>query len=637
MAQNEAYQGLARKYRPQTFDDLVGQEAVASSLANSLRQGKVSHGHLMAGPRGTGKTTSARILARALNCEQGPTATPCGVCRHCIDIAAGTDLDVIEIDAASNTGVDNIRDLRERVMQAPFAARYKVYIIDEVHMLSSGAFNALLKTLEEPPPSVVFVLATTEFEKVPETIRSRCVVHTFRRMTTDDIVRRLDQVGRAEGVQLSEADEREIYGMIARSVEGGMRDALVALDQLLAMTESKPTIEAATRLLGLADQQTLHQTVAWIASGDPVKLLSLVEDLVDRGRNLERFVRSLIAYLRELMLLQTGVDERLLGLTGEALDAARAQARELQPATLYNILNHVFELEERIKKSPQARFLLEFTLIRLASIKPVVPIDRIIDRINAIPESSFAAPPSSGTTPSHEPARFAAPPSGGTTPTHASRPPEGGTTNPKPHERAGMQRSFAVMADSSAPAPAPAAPRSVGGRELIDELLPQTPDFLARYLSQAKGAELEADTLRLCWDGSAGLARKMLSNPGNVKAIEGILANHFGRAVKLVNVDVAPSPETKPSGGAPAAPKPTPPVMRDSEPLDDDDEPVQYSPLPLPQAKPKPAAPIDNRSALEKAREFLKIDPEVPRRVKILRDMLNGQIIDENGQQLALE
>ncbi len=615
MAQNEAYQGLARKYRPQTFEDLVGQEAVAQSLGNALRQGKVSHGHLMAGPRGTGKTTSARILARALNCEKGPTATPCGKCRHCLDIAAGTDLDVIEIDAASNTGVDNIRDLRERVMQAPLAARYKVYIIDEVHMLSIGAFNALLKTLEEPPPSVVFVLATTEFEKVPETIRSRCVVHTFRRMTTEDIVRRLEQVGRAEGVKLAEADEREIYGMIARSVEGGMRDALVALDQLLAMTESKPTIEAANRLLGLADQQTLHQTVAWIAAGDAVKLLGLVEDLVDRGRNLERFVRSLIAYLRELMLMQAGADERLLGLTGESLEEARAQARELAPATLYNILNHIFELEERIKKSPQARFLLEFTLVRLASIKPVVPIDRIIDRINALPEAAWEQP------------RPAAPPASATA---GRRAPESGTSS--------VKRSYAMADPAAAPPPAepkPAAP-APAGRELIGELLPQMPEYLARYIGQARGAALEGNTLLLYWDGSAGFPRKMLSRADNARAIEGALANHFGRPIKLAHAEApdapAPGPAAAPPPPQPAAP---PPVMKDSEPLGEEDcAPFDYAAPPAPK---KPAPPADTRGALEKARELLKIDPEVPRRVKLLRDMLGGQIIDENGNQLALD
>ncbi|MEN6625317.1 MAG: DNA polymerase III subunit gamma/tau [Candidatus Sumerlaeia bacterium] len=620
MAQVEAYQGLARKYRPQTFEDLVGQESVAQSLANSLRQGKVSHGHLMAGPRGVGKTTSARILARALNCEKGPTATPCGVCRHCIDIAAGTDLDVIEIDAASNTGVDNIRELRERVMQAPFSARFKVYIIDEVHMLSSGAFNALLKTLEEPPPSVVFVLATTEIEKVPETIRSRCVVHSFRRMTTDDIVRRLEQVGRAEGVELAEADSREIYGMIARSVEGGMRDALVALDQLLAMTENMPTVEAATRLMGLADQQTLHQTVAWIGSGDAVKLLGLVEDLVDRGRNLERFVRSLIAYLRELMLLQAGADERLLSLTGESLEVARGQARQIAPATLYNILNHVFELEERIKKSPQARFLLEFTLIRLASIKPVVPIDQIIDRINAIPEASFGAapaPPQQKPKPLQMSEEKPAP-----APARGFRP-EAGTTN-----------RYAYMHDSEpAPQPAPAPVRpSASGRELIEELIPQTPDYLGRYLSQAREATLEGDSLRLGWDGSGSFARKMLSMAGNIKAIEGTLANHFGRPIKLVNADavgVAPAEPPKQS------PRPPAPIMADSEPLDDY-EPPQYGAYVPPKAA-KPAAPADNRSAIEKAREFLKIDPEAARRVKLLREMLNGQVIDENGNALAVE
>ena len=267
MAQQESYQGLARKWRPQRFEDLVGQEAVAQSFQSALRQGRVVHGHLLAGPRGVGKTTSARILAKALNCEQGPTPTPCGQCRHCLDIAAGNDMDVIEIDAASNTGVDNIRELRERVIQAPFAARYKVYIIDEIHMLSTGAFNALLKTLEEPPPQVVFIFATTELEKVPETIRSRCVVHGFRRLGAEDIARRLEQVAQGEGVTLDPAQAREVYGLVARSVEGGMRDALVVFDQLIALTEGKPDVDSAIKLMGLADQAALTQTVGWLADG----------------------------------------------------------------------------------------------------------------------------------------------------------------------------------------------------------------------------------------------------------------------------------------------------------------------------------------------------------------------------------
>jgi len=192
-----SYQGLARKWRPQTFEDLVGQEEVSQSLMNSLRDSRVVHGHILAGPRGVGKTTSARILARALNCEKGPTATPCGKCRHCIDISQGSDLDVIEIDAASHTKVDEMRDLLEQVYRHPFAARFKVYIIDEVHMLSTASFNALLKTLEEPPEHVIFIFATTEFEKIPETVRSRCAIHNFRRLTAEDIVKRLTEVARA--------------------------------------------------------------------------------------------------------------------------------------------------------------------------------------------------------------------------------------------------------------------------------------------------------------------------------------------------------------------------------------------------------------------------------------------------------
>ena len=194
--QGESYQGFARKWRPQTFGDLVGQDAVAESLVNALKSQRVAHGHVLAGPRGVGKTTSARILARAGNCERGITDEPCGKCRSCVDIAAGIDLDVIEIDAASNTKVEQMRELMERVILAPFAARFKVYIIDEVHMLSMAAFNALLKTLEEPPSNVIFIFATTELEKIPATVRSRCVIHNFRRLSVDDIIRRLlDDIG----------------------------------------------------------------------------------------------------------------------------------------------------------------------------------------------------------------------------------------------------------------------------------------------------------------------------------------------------------------------------------------------------------------------------------------------------------
>ena len=671
MASAESYQGLARKYRPQTFEDLVGQEAVAQSLASALRQGKVAHGHLMAGPRGVGKTTSARILARALNCVEGPTATPCGVCRHCIDIAAGNDLDVIEIDAASNTSVENIRELRERVIQAPFAARFKVYIIDEVHMLSQGAFNALLKTLEEPPESVVFVLATTELEKVPETIRSRCVVHGFRRISGEDIVRRLAQVAVREGVAPDAGEAREVYGLIARSVEGGMRDALVALDQVLAMTEGVPTVEAATRLLGLADQDSLRQTVAWVASGEGPRLLGLVEELVERGRSLERFVKSLTAYLRELMLLQAGADARLLGLTGDTLAAARKQADELATATLFNMLNQVLELEERLKRSGQGRFLLEFTLLRLAQVRPVVPIDALIERIGRLPEAAL-----------QEPARGGAG-SGSGAAGGAARPAQSAAAEPSrpaPARRSeGMQM---VLLDSTPAAdepaaarvevaPAQAAPGRVGekrsGAELMEELLPRLPVYLRRYLPQAAGIELEGGVLRIVWSDMEGLGARMLSRGDNVRLIESTLEHHFGREIKLLNLGGggggAPAGGATTGSAAGAAEVPggvarPKAVLRDVAPEDvaetetgefegEPAEEEERGPEPMARmnSAPAPRGPggaekvtkvADGRGAAEKAREFMRLHPEAERRVKMLSDMFAGRMIDEHGQPLAL-
>ncbi len=627
MARQETYQGLARKYRPQTFEDLVGQEAVARGIEGALRQGRVAHGHLMAGPRGTGKTTSARLLARALNCVAGPTAQPCGTCRHCVDIAAGSDLDVIEIDAASNTGVDNIRELRERVIQAPFAARYKLYIIDEVHMLSSGAFNALLKTLEEPPPSVVFVLATTELERVPETIRSRCVIHGFRRLSSEDIIRRLGQVCEREGVELEPAMAREVFGMIARSAEGGMRDALVALDSLLSMTEGKPDAESAARLLGMADQGSLRQAVEWIRTGDGPRLLGLVEELVERGRNLERFARSLSAYLRELMLIQAGAGERLLPSTGEALESARRQARELAPATLFNMLNQLLELEERMKRSAQARFLLEFTLLRLATVQPVVPIEEIMARIGALPEAAFgpAAPAAAPDPPRERPAQ---------------------RTAPAPAAAFVMHDSAAPAAAES-PVPPLAAVREPGGTDVKGELLPQLPEFLGRYLAEARQVVLEGDALRVDLTGAIPLARRILNVPDNVRLLEGTLANHFGKPVRLVLLD-EPVGGAMPKAVAPAAPAAAARVLKDGRPegrvQDEDDEPEPPPPsmssrpaAPAAAPKVKPAtASVDSRGAVERARAFLGSDPEVGRRVKLLREIFSGRLIDEDGQAIQV-
>lgn len=312
-----AYVALYRQWRPQDFDALVGQKAVKTTLKNALASGKIAHAYLFSGPRGTGKTSMARILAKALNCEQGPTAEPCGQCGNCQRIVQGTSLDVIEIDAASNTSVDNIRDLREQVAFTPAESRYKVYIIDEVHMLSTGAFNALLKTLEEPPAHAVFILATTDPQKVPATIQSRCQRFEFRRATVDEIAEHLAMVAAGSGI---EADA-DALRLIAIQAEGGMRDALSLLDQCGVMAK-RVTVATVREVLGIVGREALHELTGAIGRRQLPQALATLNLLLEQGKDVKQVLTELIEYLRALVLYLAVPDYEEIYLTDtkEALD-----------------------------------------------------------------------------------------------------------------------------------------------------------------------------------------------------------------------------------------------------------------------------------------------------------------------------
>lgn len=305
-----AYVALYRQWRPQDFDALVGQKAVKTTLKNALASGKIAHAYLFSGPRGTGKTSMARILAKALNCEQGPTAEPCGQCGNCQRIVQGTSLDVIEIDAASNTSVDNIRDLREQVAFTPAESRYKVYIIDEVHMLSTGAFNALLKTLEEPPAHAVFILATTDPQKVPATIQSRCQRFEFRRVTVDEIAEHLAMVAAGSGI---EADA-DALRLIAIQAEGGMRDALSLLDQCGVMAK-RVTVATVREVLGIVGREALHELTGAIGRRQLPQALATLNLLLEQGKDVKQVLTELIEYLRALVLYLTVPDYEEIYLT----------------------------------------------------------------------------------------------------------------------------------------------------------------------------------------------------------------------------------------------------------------------------------------------------------------------------------
>ena len=293
-----AYMALYRKWRPQDFSDLIGQEHISETLSNAITTGKVAHAYLFSGPRGTGKTSTAKILAKALNCEHGPTPSPCNNCVCCQKINDGSFMDVFEIDAASNRGIDEIRDLRETVKFAPVDGRYKVYIIDEVHMLTTEAFNALLKTLEEPPAHVVFILATTEVHKVPVTIQSRCQRYDFKRITQKDILQRLISIAEQMNINV----DKEALSIIAIQADGGMRDALSLLDQCLAFTKDKLTVDEVRKVLGLVGHDWIWQITDALSNKDAQTILTILDNVIAQGKEIKQLLNELILHFRSIML-----------------------------------------------------------------------------------------------------------------------------------------------------------------------------------------------------------------------------------------------------------------------------------------------------------------------------------------------
>jgi DNA polymerase III subunit gamma/tau len=480
---------LYRKYRPQDFSEVVGQEAVVRTLSNAISHDQVRQAYLFAGPRGTGKTSMARILAKALNCAQGPTATPDKTCHACVSIANGTSLDVVEMDAASQRGIDDIREIRERVVLQPAEGRYKVYILDEAHQLTDAAWNALLKLIEEPPPHLVFVFCTTDLAKVLPTVRSRCQTFVFQRPRLPELVKVLQRVAEGEGIDAPDA----ALALIARGARGSFRDAESTLDQLAAATEKQVTVQAVLQLLGAVEEDSLFRLCDTIVDRDTAGALVFVEELAEQGQDLGRLVTDLLDHLRHLLLVQhVGHVPESLPITEETRERLREQANQLSQAMVVRLIDLLAVAVEDQRQGADPRLPLELALVKVTRPAADLAQESLAFRVEALEERL-----AHGAPPSHAAPEAPAPP------------PDEPAAAPPPLELERLQDAWQ---------------RSV---------VPAVPIHVQALLQQARPAALEDDTLTLEFASSADFHRRQVEEPKNLTLVRDALYEVTGRRLAV--------------------------------------------------------------------------------------------------------
>ena len=475
-----SYLVLARKWRPQTFDDVIGQEHVTRTLRNAIRSERVAHAFLFTGPRGVGKTTTARLLAKALNCEQGPTPDPCNACSQCEEITNGSAIDVLEIDGASHTSVNNVRDLTEGVQYRPATGRFRVVIIDEVHMLSNAAFNALLKTLEEPPAHVKFIFATTDSHKILQTILSRCQRYDFKRIPLRDLIQQLQRLTQAEGFACDEAG----LALLAREADGSLRDAESLLDQVVAWSNGQVNEAAVRDALGVADRQALFRVVEAILAEDPAQVLRLTGELYQYGYDPRRLCHDLLTHFHDLVVAKVSADVSILAdLPDHEVEIVRKQAALRSREDLQRFFASLLETEEAVRKSAYTQLVIEMALVKLASQPPVLPIQEALAKLGELQtqlESGGSSRPAPARQRRFRPAASAPPIQPNTQPNTGAAAPADNPARTAPAQQHSplspppATETHAEDAAQHAPPPAPAAvPASAPGTSGAVEHLEQ--------------------------------------------------------------------------------------------------------------------------------------------------------------------